>query len=294
MHLYALGNDEKVIYAGHADKHINYICLECAQVVRLRSGFHRQAHFYHLQPNHKCRLNGKSMSHLMLQHYLESVLPKGEVQLEHRFPLIQRIADVAWITEKIIFEVQCSPISAAEVLQRNADYASQGYQVVWLLHENRYNQKRLSAAEDALKCFPHYFSNMDAEGKGDVFDQLSFAVQGMRKQYLSKLLIDVSKPHRKLHVDQLSLPQIIAERLETWPVCFRGDYVYLCHEKASDIELLKVFLDAIFLAETQWRVDFDRGIMELSLWNFFKKIYVNYLAFSYRSVLRLILEKASR
>lgn len=294
MHLYALGNNEEVLYAGHANKHINYVCLECAQTVRLRSGFHRQPHFYHLQPNHKCRLNGKSMPHLMLQHHLESILPKGEVQLEYRFPIIKRIADVAWITKKIIFEVQCSPISAAEVLQRNADYASQGYQVVWLLHQSRYNQQRATAAEDVLQHCPHYFSTMDGEGKGEIFDQPSFIVQGIRKQRMPRALINASQPYREKPMAHLHLPQIIRHRLKTWPLGFQGDYTDLCHEKIGDLDAWKTFIGGIQEAEAQWGVqNDDQRILELPIHAFVKELYVRWIAFPYRSILRLFLERAS-
>lgn len=295
MNVYALDNNEKVLYAGHADKHKNYMCLECAQIVRLRSGFHRQPHFYHLQPNHKCRLNGKSMQHLMLQHHLETILPKGEVQLEYRFPMIKRIADVAWIKEKIIFEIQCSPISAAEVLQRNADYASQGFQVVWLLHQARYNQLRVTAAEDVLQHFPHFFSNMNSEGKGEIYDQLSFIVQGIRKQRIPKVLIDVSHPLRAIQITDRPLPQIIKQRLKSWPLSFQGDYINLCDEKIDNRDLFEIFINEILEAEQQWESkNNQQEIWELSLFAFVKKVYVRWIAFPYRSILRLFLEKASR
>lgn len=295
MNLYALDNHEKVLYAGHADKHINYICLECAQIVRLRSGFHRQPHFYHLQPNHKCRLNGKSMQHLMLQHHLESILPQGEAQLEYRFPVIKRIADVAWIKEKIVFEIQCSPISSAEVLQRNADYSSQGFQVVWLLHQSRYNQPRVTAAEDVLQHCPHFFSNMNSEGKGEIYDQLSFIVQGIRKQRMPKVLIDVSHPHRVIQITDRHLPHIIKQRLKSWPLSFQGDYINLCYEKIEHRDLFETFIGEIFEAEEQWEPKNDQqDVLELSLFDFVKKVYFHWIAFPYRTILRLLLEKASR
>lgn len=290
MHLYALDINDEVIHAGHANKHINYTCLECTQTVRLRSGFHRQPHFYHLLSNHKCRLNGKSMPHLMLQQHLECILPKGEVQLEYRFPAISRIADVAWLNKKIIFEVQCSSISAAEILQRNSDYATQGYQVVWILHQNRYNQQRVTAAENALQNCPHYFCDMDGEGKGEIFDQLSFIVQGMRKQRLPKKQINVSQPFHEIPPAYLNFPQIIRQRMKAWPLHFQGDYINLCHASGND-----AFIDGIHQAEVKWTpVSNEENILDLSISTFFKKFCLDYILFPYHSILRILLERASR
>lgn len=295
MHLYALANDGQVVYAGHADKQKNYSCLECMQSVRVRSGFHRQPHFYHLNENYQCRLNGKSMPHLMLQFYIESVLPKGEVHLEYRFSDIHRIADVAWVKEKIVFEVQCSPISAEEVLQRNADYASQGYQVVWLLHQSRYNQHRISAAEDVLQHSTHYYSNMDGAERGEVYDQPSFILQGMRKQRLPKVRVDLAQPYRGGKADFEKFPRILKKRLKTWKLGFKGDYVNLCREEGGSSEEWTNLTEAISEGESLWGVkDEDRDIFELSVFEFFRELFFRWIALPYRSVLRLFLEKASR
>ena len=38
MQLYALNRNQQIISADSADKHTDYICLECKEIVRLRSG----------------------------------------------------------------------------------------------------------------------------------------------------------------------------------------------------------------------------------------------------------------
>ena len=140
MQLFALDENDQLVPAQRAVRQRTYICLECGKNVRLRGGVHRQIHYYHIEPIRSCKLAGKSLIHLNVQFYMQSILPQGDSALEHRFPRIRRIADVVWISQKIVFEIQVSLITAEEVLQRNRDYLSQGYRVVWILHEKRYNK----------------------------------------------------------------------------------------------------------------------------------------------------------
>ena len=90
-----------------------------------------------------------SSSHLAIQKVLSKSLPGS--RLEHRFPSIGRVADVVYFPKKIIFEVQCSPISLKEVQKRNRDYLSLGFTVIWILHDRHYNKKTLSLAERACR-----------------------------------------------------------------------------------------------------------------------------------------------
>jgi competence protein CoiA len=217
MQIFALNNQNKVVQASEAAKKQNYTCLECRAPLRLREGEIRQAHFYHVQPNKKCSLHQKSLRHLQVQWRLQQLL--GNCQLEVPFTAIKRIADVVWFDEKIVFEVQCSPITAQEVLQRNKDYNSQGFQVVWLLHDSRYNQWRISSAENALTCSPHYFTDIDRQGDGIIYDQYAYVYQGFRKEKTTKCPIDVTQVIRQIH----PLPKRIRSR--EWPLFFKGDLV---------------------------------------------------------------------
>lgn len=299
MQLYAHDSSAGLMHALQAEKHKNYLCLECGQTVRLRSGAHRRRHFYHTQPNQACRLNAKSMNHLMLQDYLQAILPKGEVQLEHRFPSINRIADVAWLTQKIIFEVQCSPITAEEVSNRNADYASVGYQVVWLLHDARYNQSRLSAAEDALLTWPHYYTDMNAEGEGQIYDQFAVIAKGVRKERLERLPVDLSEPRRlkakeKNHPSS-DLPQFILNRMRAWPVHFPGDILDCYTEKSGNTELrLKDGCSELSAMEARWLQSEALDVLSLPIWDFLKIIYFQVLEKPYNAIFRLFLERAGK
>jgi competence protein CoiA len=237
MQLHALDQKNQLTFAKRALKHTDYFCLECQGIVRLRGGIHRQDHFYHLQSNQSCRLNAKSMIHIQLQYYFFNRLPREDCLLEHRFPEINRIADVYWVSEKLIFEIQCSPISKDEVEQRNKDYRSLGLNVVWVLHDMRFNQWRISAAEMFLGRHPHYYTNMDAVGNGIVYDQYQLIHQGIRHIKMEPLPVDLicRKEITKTDFNKMQIPELILGRMRHWPFCFKGDMIelYLQNEELS-------------------------------------------------------------
>lgn len=212
MHLLARHPNGTSVPAWEAEKGMDYFCLECGDPVRLRSGLYRQSHFYHIQPRQNCRQSGKSITHLQVQLALLRLLPHSA--LEVPFPTVRRIADVVWEEKKLIFEVQCSPIDGEEVLARNRDYASLGFQVVWILHDQCFNKRHLTAAEYALGPHPHYFTNFTAEGEGIFYDQLSQEKRGARKTLVSHLPVSLHKP--------IVSPSLFPPR-KSWNICFQGD-----------------------------------------------------------------------
>lgn len=192
MQLYAYDKKGELTFSFHAEKKINYTCLECGSSVRLKEGLFRHPHFFHLQKQTQCRQNGKGMDHLQIQMHLNHFLP-GNIFLEHRFPNIGRIADVYWEEKKIVFEIQCSSIQKKEVIQRISDYSKLGIKVVWIFHDKRFNKWRLSQAE--MLDIPYYFTDMDENGNGKIYDQWDFIEKGLRKSLLPPLKIDISKPY---------------------------------------------------------------------------------------------------
>lgn len=243
MQLYALDHLDQPVFIKHAAKGKDYHCLECSNLVRVRSGLHRQPHFYHLQPLSVCRLSGKTMQHLQVQWFLFDQLPAQDCQLEYRFPSIGRIADVAWLSQKIVFEVQCSSITAAEVAQRNADYEQLGWRVVWILHDSRYNQKRLSAAEVYLENFPHYFTTIDAVGKGYIYDQLSVRQKGERILFSPRLPLSLpsffTSPFLQKRED---LAKMLQNRAQDWPFYFAGDSLDVSLNKRQSQDMIDFFV----------------------------------------------------
>lgn len=201
MQLVALDGSGKIIFIEDAQRQQDYFCMECQGKVRVKGGTYRRNHFFHAVGS-SCRQSQKSIEHIQVQCFLKENL-QGQVNLEHRFPTINRIADVVWEDERIIFEVQCSPITAKEVEERNRDYAKCNYQVIWILHEKTFNNQRLTATEHFLRRHPHYFTNMKATGHGIIYDQYITAEKGKRQQkspqYPVELLLERSKPQKSLN-----------------------------------------------------------------------------------------------
>jgi competence protein CoiA len=286
MQLYALDKSGNLISSQSADKQTNYYCLECQGVVRLRGGTHRQNHFYHLDITPSCRQNGKSLIHLQVQYYIQKNLPEEESVIEMRFPQINRIADVVWISQKIVFEVQCSWITQAEVMERNLDYLSIGYQVVWILHDNRFNQSTISAAEIFLRPLHLYYTNIDENGEGNIYDQFDLVHEGMRKQRLSPLPIKISQLNRQLSLER-KIPSFIQKRLEQLPFAFEGDLLdRVCkpHWSSQTMDYIQI---AFNLEETLKPGD-KRAPIAL------KTIFYDYFLNPYLLFFQMLLEKACK
>lgn len=223
MNLFAFDEEKRVIYAGQADRDKEYRCRECHGIVRCRRGSRRQPHFYHVQSERGCHQGGKSLEHLQVQLYIKDHLPHGEAEIEWPFEAIGRIADVAWLREKVVFEIQCSDITHEEVLARNSDYAKAGYEVVWIFHDDRYNKPMVHPAEDALAGKSFYYTDMDFEGKGRIYDQMSFVEEGMRVWTWQEYSVDVSGPRRE--VTRAALPKTLLPRKDLY---FADDVVDRC------------------------------------------------------------------
>lgn len=291
MQLYALDKNLIPIFAEKAGRQVNYTCAECHSTVRLRGGVHRQKHFYHLEPKRKCRLNGKGMIHLQSQLYLLNVLTEDEAQLEVRFTEINRIADVVWKSEKIVFEIQYSSISAEEVLKRNRDYASLGWQVVWILHDHRYNAHRLTAAEVALRSHPYYFTNMNAEGIGIIYDQFDLFHKGKRVSKLGKLPIDIRKK-QAVTADHLERGLcLVKQRVQSWPLYFQGDLIQIALS-LKDLKLSQYMKEA--LQKEAQHQKMNLSTVDNSLIDWVKWSWVVIVQRPYSLMIQILLERMCR
>lgn len=223
MQLYALDGTEGPILATNAERQKSYRCPECAGVLRVRGGSHRQAHFYHLRVPPNCSQHKKGLPHIYTQLLAHQLLPPGECILEKSFPEIGRIADVAWEKKKIIFEIQCSPISLTEVQERCRDYESLGFRVIWVLHEKRFNKRKRGSVEAFLRNCPCYFTNMNEAGKGIIYDCFEIC-RGARRVYQGMpLKVDIASPV-DLPASSITedFPQAIRQRRALY---FEGDLV---------------------------------------------------------------------
>ncbi|MBS3905014.1 MAG: hypothetical protein KGZ39_06785 [Simkania sp.] len=223
MQLFALRENER-ISARQALKQYDYRCLECLNPVRVRSGPHRQPHFFHTTSHPLCTQQGKTLFHLQTQERILQTLPQGDVELEVPFPNIGRIADAVWESKQLIFEVQCSSISEQEARKRIHDYETLGYRVIWILHEKRFNRRQLSAAEQFLVNRECYFSSIDIEGGGMIYDQ--FAIVRNNKRLFRGPRLEISLAH-PFSLCQLPLndqfPKELLQRASMRHIGFRGD-----------------------------------------------------------------------
>lgn len=212
MQFFALTEEHETIDADSAERKKDYICMECAGLVRVRQGELRRSHFYHYRETPGCRQAGKSLEHLQAQIYIHQLF-SGKTILEKRFDQINRIADVVLEDQKVIFEVQCSPILAQEVMSRNCDYEKCGYRVIWILHDSRYGGKRKTSAEHFLQKSAHYYTNMNAAGEGCIYDRL-WGPEAIRRPVEGAIL-----PIKYLKHEDFRLKI----RLANWKVRLKGD-----------------------------------------------------------------------
>lgn len=275
MQLFALDRLGGYCRADRAARHMDYACIECGGAVRVRGGLRRQTHFFHLMAPTKCSQHAKSQEHLQVQFHLEALLGDG-VGLEERFPSIERIADVVWWPQKLVFEVQCSPISVEEIRRRNKDYASLGLRVVWILHDQRYNKRKLSGAEAELRHCPHYFTNIDASGEGVVYDQFDSVVDGVRRRKLSPLPVDLSQPLAFNKPFFFSLACVRRRAMS-----FAGDLADLCVRDASHDYLLSAKRIEAIERRSKRR-------------HALKRAWYAFVARPYTIALEMLLEKVSR
>lgn len=224
MQFYAF-DGEQLVLASHAFRQKNYFCPECRSPVRLRFGPQRQPHFYHLSPPASCKQHSKGAAHLQIQWRLYSLLTPAESSMERPFPEVGRIADVAWEARKIVFEIQCSPISLAEVEARCQDYLSAGFTPIWILHENRFNKRRLSGAENFLHKTFVYYTDIDEKGHGEIYDQFDICLKNRRLFRGPPLPIDPKKPYAIEAEAEENFPQAICKRLTERRLIFSGDLV---------------------------------------------------------------------
>lgn len=281
MQLFALDGSIP-LSATQAIKGKNYFCPECQSALRVRSGPHRQTHFYHPSAPKDCRQHQKSPPHLQLQLNLLNLIHPEEGQIECAFPSIGRIADVAWHTRKIIFEIQCSPIPIAEAESRNADYLKEGYQVIWILHDRCFNQRNLSASEFYLRSTPCYFTNVNAKGEGIIYDQFE-VIKGHQRVFKGPCL--------KINLPQVvffspseistELPSVLKLRISSWK-CF----------------VLKDLYSRWIQEKDKNQIAAKMAVLETQILNrnhVLKRLpFLKLLRLGYGSLLRFILKKISK
>jgi hypothetical protein len=137
--------------------------------------------------------------------------PKGRFYGAHEFcNCLSRVADACWMEEKIVFEVQCSPITLQEAKTRCEDYLKLGFTPVWILHDRRYNRFRLTPAEEYLRSQTTTFYT---DGRS-IYDQFDVCQNSRRVFCGPKILVNPALPQKK------TLEPLFSRN---WPLSFHGD-----------------------------------------------------------------------
>lgn len=179
MQRFAFSKDGMYIEATDALHGVDHVCPECHGNVRVRRGEERSPHFFHRTEGSSCHLRQKEGIHRAVQTWLLHSLGEENCTCECYFPTICRVADLAFHSKKIIFEVQVSPITPDEAMNRTLDYWGIGWHVIWLLHAVRYGKSHASPFEKILLGVPHYFTDIGYKS-GCIWDELS-SVRGSRR-----------------------------------------------------------------------------------------------------------------
>jgi hypothetical protein len=222
MQVYALNTQGERVFIENAEKSRAYFCLECGQELYARSGQHILPHFYHLHPKTRCSQEAKSARHIELQKTIRERFC-GRCQEEVRFSKINRIADLFVEEEKLVIEVQCSPIRKEEVQARVSDYRSLGLEICWILDMKRFGKRKVSAAENSLFQIPHYFAL-----ERELLDVVDVVNDGLRKERLFIKPIHIERVERRAaSQERVCAPshENITCRFSCWPIHVKDDFI---------------------------------------------------------------------
>jgi len=116
-----------------------FFCMQCQKPVVFKNGTRKRAHFSHEKEGVSIS-NPESAAHILVKHSLARWLEEQQVmvEVEKRFPQIDRIADVYFEYQNLqyVLEIQKSPMSDAEFNQRVNDYQSINATVLWIFLGN--------------------------------------------------------------------------------------------------------------------------------------------------------------
>ncbi len=185
--------NNKEVTAREAHTGVNYYCIECGEVVRVRKN-KKNPSFHHFKPHKK---NKTSLEHTLIQQEIFRRLPDSLI--EYSIPGIKRKADVVDLKKKWVYEVQCSPISLKEVLNRERDYQKEGFALIWILHDALFNKKQVGPAEKhILSTEGCYFVTCGEWGVSFIYDQEDLIIGSKRINIYTTTLANLEekpKPH---------------------------------------------------------------------------------------------------
>lgn len=135
--LTAKNHKGNVCFADYASKDIDYTCPECGEEVILKVGEIKIAHFAHKHAG-DCSLCGEGEEHLRIKKEMYDWLMKqgASAKLEHT--VANQRADIFLQTESgdVAIEIQCSPISIDDMVERTQGWFHKNVCVMWILSYN--------------------------------------------------------------------------------------------------------------------------------------------------------------
>lgn len=143
----------------------------------------------------------KKHLHNRISQTLLHLLPPFEASLEIAFTSKlsgkKHVADLVWHTQKIVFEIQCSPIDVSVLKARSTFYRSLGFDIIWVFHDKEFNRRFASPSELFARRETAYFTNINEAGIGIIYDQEEQFRLNRRIYRSAKIPIDISSPYLK-------------------------------------------------------------------------------------------------
>ena len=131
----------------------------------------------------------------------------------------------------------------SHISSTSLDYERLGFRVIWVLHDKHFNKKMLSRAEAFLRKKTCYYSNLDANGKGEIYDQFERLSHRWRRYKSKPFPIDLSHPSL-MSLSLKEAPPYIEQRTRGWSLYHRGDIVDLFLSGKLSSSLLEKRRDA--------------------------------------------------
>ncbi|CDZ79787.1 Competence protein [Candidatus Rubidus massiliensis] len=280
MQLYAETKYKQIIHVNTSKKEEEYFCLECKNKVRPRKGSLRQQHFYHVNLSPDCRQSNKSAEHIQTQIFIQKILDERDCFLEHPFREINRIADVYWQSQKLVFEIQCSSISPLEMHERMLDYQKIGLEVVWILHQKTFQKKFYSKEEKFLIHHSHYYTSIDKYGEGEIYD-LFYCEKEKARYFLAKRAINLSACTKVKPKGALGIPPNLYLRKKYWKIFNKDDfYHFACSSLNNKLSLKKLEEGDLFLKS--------------SFYNGLTQFFSNYIKLPIKVIYQTVLENSCK
>jgi len=144
--LKALYNEKDILsYIGEIDKNKEYICPHCKEKVIFVDAIFKIKHFRHYSFSN-CETEPETEKHLEMKQFLIDKLKLNPNQIEVDLGFAK--PDLFLEEEKITIEMQHSPISFLEFIERTQNYSYNGFSVLWIFDIDLLNIKEIKIIKD--------------------------------------------------------------------------------------------------------------------------------------------------